>query len=262
MPFPPVQRVLYSKNPLARVICQLRFPPILRVGTEAPAQFQEGVRDEYPVYEIADDDAPIPKEAAQFLARAGISISAGNQVHRFKTAGEGRVLSLSQDFLALSEKDYRRWEEFESYLRKAEKVLRDVYAPSFYTRVGLRYQDVIRRSRLGISDTDWQDLLNPALLGELADERIGGQVHDRQCQVEIKLISTEGLVRIRHGLILDAGEQCYLIDADFFTEERRDTDAAIADLLAFNRLARSLFRWAITDTLHRAMGPELLAESD
>ena len=262
MPFPPVQRVLYSKNPLERVICQLRFPRILRVGTEVPAQFQDGVRDEYPVYEVSDEDAQVPKDAAQVLARVGFSLPTGNQVHRFKTADERRILALGQDFLALEEKDYKQWDGFEGCLRNAEQVLRKTYKPAFYTRVGLRYQDVIRRSTLDLSDVEWGELLNPALLGELGDKRLSDHVQDHRCQTLIKLATADGLVRIRHGLALDGGEQCYLIDADFFTQERRDTDGAFADLSAFNRLARYLFQWAITDTLHRAMGPVPLAESD
>jgi len=31
MPFPEVKRVIYEHNPLDKVICQLRFPPILRI---------------------------------------------------------------------------------------------------------------------------------------------------------------------------------------------------------------------------------------
>ena len=262
MPFPPVQRVLYGKNPLERVICQLRFPPILRVGTEAPAQFQDGIRDEYPVYEVADEDIQVPQEASQILDRIGLSLSTGNQVHRFKTADEKRILVLGQEFLALEEKNYKRWENFETRLRQAEQVLRDVYKPAFYTRVGLRYQDVIRRSTLDLADVEWRELLNPALLGELADTRISSQVRDHRCQIDVNLASADGLVRIRHGTALAASEQCYLIDADFFTQERRDTDGAFANLSAFNRIARCLFRWAITDALHRAMGPEPLAETD
>ncbi len=262
MPFPPVQRVLYSKNPLVRVICQLRFPRILRVGTEAPVQFQDGVRDEYPVYEVSDENTQLPRGAAQVLARVGFALPTGNQLHRFKTTDERRILTLAQDFLSLEERSYTRWDDFEDHLRNAEQVLGETYRPAFYTRVGLRYQDVIRRSTLDLADAEWRELLNPALLGELADERLSDQVQDHRCQIEIKLTSTEGLVRIRHGITLDDDEQCYLVDADFFTQERRDTDGAFADLSAFNRLTRYLFRWAITDTLHRAMGPVPLAESD
>lgn len=51
MPFPDVPRVIYEINPLDEVICQLRFPPVLKIDTEVPAGFQEQIRDDYPFYE-------------------------------------------------------------------------------------------------------------------------------------------------------------------------------------------------------------------
>ena len=50
MPFPEVKRVIYKKNPLDRVICQLRFAPILKIDAEIPADFQEMIRADFPNY--------------------------------------------------------------------------------------------------------------------------------------------------------------------------------------------------------------------
>ncbi len=50
MPFPEVQRVIYRKNPLEQVICQFRFPAILRIDTETPADFQERIRNDFPQF--------------------------------------------------------------------------------------------------------------------------------------------------------------------------------------------------------------------
>ena len=40
-PFPDTPRVVYNKNPLFEVLCQLRFPHILRIETEIPAAVPE-----------------------------------------------------------------------------------------------------------------------------------------------------------------------------------------------------------------------------
>ena len=37
-------RCIYRRSPLIEVICQLRFPAILRIDAQAPAQFQEAIR--------------------------------------------------------------------------------------------------------------------------------------------------------------------------------------------------------------------------
>lgn len=44
------ERVHYAKAQLAEVVCQLRFPSILRIAAEEPADFQERIRATYPRY--------------------------------------------------------------------------------------------------------------------------------------------------------------------------------------------------------------------
>ena len=51
MPFPTSDREVYENNPLNEVICQIRYPAILRVAAETPSDFQEAIRDKYPMYE-------------------------------------------------------------------------------------------------------------------------------------------------------------------------------------------------------------------
>jgi uncharacterized protein (TIGR04255 family) len=48
MPFPETDRVIYGKKPLDRVICQVRFPAILRIESELPTLFQETIRSQFP----------------------------------------------------------------------------------------------------------------------------------------------------------------------------------------------------------------------
>ena len=73
MPFPETQRVLYKKNPLRNVICQLCFPPILSIDSEMPAQFQECIRSSFPSFNEtlefqlpvqAGLNAPVPEQFA------------------------------------------------------------------------------------------------------------------------------------------------------------------------------------------------------
>ncbi|MCH7755956.1 TIGR04255 family protein, partial [candidate division KSB1 bacterium] len=59
MPFPEVKRVIYKKNPLDRVICQLRFSPILKIDAEIPAEFQDMIRADFPNYS-EKTDSPDP----------------------------------------------------------------------------------------------------------------------------------------------------------------------------------------------------------
>lgn len=52
--FPETPRVIYAKNPLFEVICQLRFPAILKIDSEIPAGFQEKLRASFPLFREED----------------------------------------------------------------------------------------------------------------------------------------------------------------------------------------------------------------
>ena len=45
-------RVHYNKPQLAEVICQLRFPTILSIGANDPAEFQEAIRGMFPRFTV------------------------------------------------------------------------------------------------------------------------------------------------------------------------------------------------------------------
>lgn len=43
-------RCRYGQPQLADVICQLRFPEILSIQAKAPVDFQDAIRDQFPMY--------------------------------------------------------------------------------------------------------------------------------------------------------------------------------------------------------------------
>lgn len=43
------QRVIYENNPLIEVIIQYRFPKILALNSKDPIEFQDRIKDEYPI---------------------------------------------------------------------------------------------------------------------------------------------------------------------------------------------------------------------
>jgi len=58
--FPESERVIYEKAPLVQVICQLRFPQILRIESQLPVEFQERIRDAFPILEKTTASFPQP----------------------------------------------------------------------------------------------------------------------------------------------------------------------------------------------------------
>jgi uncharacterized protein (TIGR04255 family) len=108
MPFPESQRVIYRKNPLGEVICQLKFPTILQIKAEVPSKFQERIRSDFPLYEAEEATIPIPRDMPKKLVQLFSQFSkplAGDDIdHRFISEDGNRIITLNPDFLALTDK--------------------------------------------------------------------------------------------------------------------------------------------------------------
>jgi uncharacterized protein (TIGR04255 family) len=163
--------------------------------------------------------------------------------------------TLTRDSLSVSASDYKAWEDFQEHLRGPVAALVGIYAPAFFTRIGLRYQNLIQRSKLGLNSAAWNELLQPHILGLLAHADL--DVPASQAESVVRFSSDRGYVKIRNGLVrvAEAQEDCYLIDSDFSIDQRIPTDAAFTSLTFFNAQSGRLFRWCISDRLHAAMDP-------
>ncbi len=259
MPFPPTPREIYRDNPLEEVILQLRFPTILSITSGPPVQFQEEIRTEYPWYaQQGPPDLPdVPMEFREMIQGFG-----GPQVpptYLFETEDRTRTISLAQDAVSVQERQYHQWSDFRREIQRAEGILREIYAPAFYTRIGLRYRDVLDRTHYGLEAIPWSELLNPIFLGVLGSPEIPQDaVQQSQSQVVLTIPDVAGgQVLLQHGLAARDGDDpsVYLIDADFFTHSRCDSNDAFDAADKFNKWAGHLFRWAITDVLREKLQP-------
>jgi uncharacterized protein (TIGR04255 family) len=265
MTFPESARVVYQKNPLVEVICQLRFPTILEISAADPAGFQEKIRPRYPLYSrqeeagVPKEIAGIPKEVAGILAQLAALRPVEDAPHRFLTEDSSRFISLTREFLAVAAKNYTRWEEFRREIQTAKAALEEEYQPAFYSRIGLRYVDIIDKVEVGLSNESWDSLVNSSIAGILGAQELYHGVREIRSEALIELdddIVPGGFAKIRHGLLeRPDGGQAYRIDADFFTQERSASDDVFRILDRFNRLAGNLFRWAITRKLQEALEP-------
>lgn len=261
MPFPEVRRVIYNKNPLDRVICQLRFPPILKIDSEIPSEFQDKIRNDFPNFlekSAMEVDFPqnvkgkIPIELLrQFFQRFG------NKNYEFASEDGQWQINLTRTFLSFSTIKYKRWEEFKSKLNGPLLALIDVYKPAFFSRIGLRYIDVINRSYLGLSHVAWNDLLKPYILGLLSSQGVGERIQNFETKYEISLSDELSKVRLITKFIMSVNksEKCFMIDSDFYYGNKTKIEAALEKLDYFNKRASRLIQWCITQRLHQAMEP-------
>ena len=266
MPFPEVERVIYRKNPLKLVVCQVRFPTILKISEAAPAEFQERLRDKFPIFEESLDGATLqlPESLLQIVPREIMdSLSATSNVrYQFMTNDRIWTISLTRDFVALETSRYTCWEEFRENIEIILRALVDSYAPAFLIRIGLRYQNIIDRRVLDLEDFAWKDLLADFVLGQLAQfETQNYEVIEQNGRSLLKLNDEQELVRMDYGMVVDRSADTsnvlYLLDNDFYTnaETSVEVNRVIDKLNHFNIYNRKLFRRCITDRLHEAMEP-------
>src|SRR5262249_12560790 len=150
------------------------------------------------------------------LLSRDLPLGSAQTAHEFASRDERWKLSITRDFIALTCRSYERWEDFKENLRAPLDALQALYSPAFFTRIGLRYRDVIRRSILALDQVGWSELLQPWVAGELASPEIAADTEHCARELVIRLVDGRSHLRVHHGLAVDdtTQEQCYVIDAD------------------------------------------------
>ncbi|PSF37090.1 TIGR04255 family protein [Aphanothece hegewaldii CCALA 016] len=262
MNLPELERVIYERNPLVEVVCQLRFPPILKISHQEPVEFQDKIRLQYPLFEITQSQ--VPSEIVKVVQQFGLPLQS-DIAYSFRSEDQKWHLSITKDFIALTTSKYERYEQFKQRLKEAVEIFEKIYEPSFYTRVGLRYQDLIIRSNLELEDKNWSDLIAKHIASELHDSELSSLIQTLSKNMVLKTEDVQ--VILNHGLVTvkephKEDEVAYLFDADFYIEQKIKRDGNVWNVLdQFNKSARKLFRWSITDTLHKAMQPQRVDET-
>jgi len=264
MPFPKTDREIYKKNPLAEVVAHLRFPTILKIDAESPAQFQDLLRDKYPLYQQVVASSQIPHNAPQQIKNLiqGMGGAAGPKQHIFETQDKTFSIILSRESLAFKTTTYTQWSDFSTRFEEIRNHLEQIYRPNTYTRIGLRYVDVIRRSLLGLSKVPWSELIKPNVVGELGTPELGDNVDTMNSNLHCKLDSNNCFLTLKTGIALTEPnttgqkEKCFLIDGDFHTHNPVEASNVKPTLDTFNRFSGNLFRWSIQPKLRDALEPQ------
>ena len=263
MLFAPYERLQYARSPLVEVICQLRFPTILSIGTNEPAAFQEAVRKDFPRYAARQEQVP-PKVVKKGNATALEPQKPITNYHFVSEDGRWK-LNLTQNFIALSTLSYQRWEDFAARLDQPLAQFIQIYQPAFFERLGLRYVNAISRQRLGLEDQLWDDLIRDHYVGILGQPDVE-ETEITKCSLDVETPLVGGYrMKVHAGPGLIGGgktdkEVKFILDSDFSAAGQLTADSVPAKLEDMHRFALCLFRGAITDELHQAMGPTPLSE--
>ena len=243
------KRVKYNKNPLAEVIFQLRYPTILSINATDPVAFQEKVRAKFPFYRKMVNNNEIEIN--------GVKQSLGREInHEFVSQDKGTKINLTSSFIAVSSKKYERWEMFRSVVEEIRQVFEQVYRPPFYIRVGLRYQDIIDREKLGLQGRGWTELISPHILGTISKEN---QDSLKQWIVNCEFMDNGTGIQTRQVFQLSqkVGEPHFVMvfDCDYFVVGNLSLDGILNTSNLLHEKSSTFIRSAITSELHNAMDP-------
>ena len=252
-------RVIYRKNQLGEVICQLRFPEILAIAAKPPVDFQEAIRADYPEY-TSRMEAPAPK-----LTGVPGKMALQNQPaainYQFKSADGIWRVNLTAKFISLACNRYTSWEDFASKLDKPLAAFIQIYKPAYFERIGLRYVNFISRRELELEGTPYRELIAERYLGVMGDEQVaeptvGRSSVDAELAIRggcrVKLHAGPGQV---HRAGKTDGEVKFIFDQDLYMPGKIAPNLSAPTLQTLHALSWSIFRAAITDELHEAMEP-------
>ena len=237
MPTQTASSVIYQKAPLIDATYQVTFPQDLQISSAPPVGFQRKTKTRFPNFSLTPDKTS----------------------YTFASADQRWHMVLGSSSLAVVARHYDGWETFQQHINLATETLQSEYTPPYFSRIGLRFRNIIRKSVLGLSDKEWDQLLQNKWTGDLAWSGVAGEMKATRSEVLMGLNGGDDLVCVRHGLVQIAQptqEMGYLIDHDFFVN-RQVLMAEIPKKLAeYHQAAQRFFKLWITDMLHQAMQPK------
>ena len=255
-------RCRYGQPQLADVICQLRFPEILTIQANAPVEFQETIRDQFPMY-LRRQEISAPTVTG---VPGNLTLQKQEPVinHQFATSDGVWRVNLTSKFISLTCSRYSCWEDFAAHLDKPLAAFIQICKPAPFERIGLRYLNFISRYQLGLEGVPFSELIQPCYLGLLAEEDVAENAVSRStvdCEMairggcRIKLHAGPG--KVKRGNREDP-EIKFIFDQDLYMNGPVPANLVPGALQTLHSQADSIFRGAITEKLHEAMDPEIL----
>ena len=256
------KRCRYGANQLAEVICQFHFPQIPAIAADMPSAFLEAIQGQYPRFQRRLE-IPAPKivgKPGQFR----LENQPGNINCQFISDDDAWRVNLTDRFISLSCSRYTCWEAFAAHLDQPLAAFIQLYRPSCFRRIGLRYRNAISRQALGLGERKFSELIAPCYLGPMT-EPDANEASATRCSLDMEMAIRGGCrmqLRAGPGQMQRMGntdkETKFIFDQDLYFAGEIPPHLSAAALNTLHNQAWSIFRGAITDTLHNAMKPESL----
>jgi uncharacterized protein (TIGR04255 family) len=223
----------FPRNFIRQAVCELRFPTLMSLGgTKPPEKFVAALRKRFPIAETINE----------FTVGAGQG-SVTSHAHQFKSTKLVWTASLKQSAVVLEGTRYTTYADFRERAQEVLDAALLVIDSDFFTRVGLRYINVVPTDEAPM--TEW---INPALVQPLIGHGFTGI---SEFAGKLAMSAEDGGCLLQHGINIEADEPGptqrppdYVIDIDTYRVDIPAVDV-MSILDANHRQAFSLFSWAL-----------------
>lgn len=226
----------YKLNFLKQAVCELRFPTLMELGdSRPPASFVAALRKEYPHLELANQ------------VTIGVGASAGtSNAHIFRSSKLNWTVSLNQSSLSIETTAYPGFPQMRDRVLHVLDAAAKIIDSNFFTRIGLRYINVI-----DVDEDPTDGWVNPALVQPLLSRQFNG-IHEYAGRLQ--LLADDGGCILQHGIRLKqpgrngkAPPPEYLLDIDSYRNDVALTDTAEV-LDAMHNQVFDVFDWSLGES--------------
>lgn len=224
----------YKRNYLRQAVCELRFPTLMSLaGRNPPVAFANALRKDYPYYELGTE-----------FTMGNAEQAGASHFHAFKSSKMTWTATLKANTLVLETTKYTEYPDLRSRVLKLIEAAKEVIDADFFTRVGLRYINVVTTG-----EGPLEPWINNKLIGALNG---GGFKGVNEYAGKLSLLAEDGGCLLQHGLqhkTNQAGKNFvpdYVIDVDTYRNEVTLDDIGTA-LDAVHRQGFAMFDWALGD---------------
>lgn len=240
--FPQVEDIHLAKAPLREVICQVRFPVILRIANEEPVELQEKIRARFPVLEV-EHGVLVEMEGLKPKGQVGLAPPS----YHFHNQDRTCSVTLAPDFYALSSKAYKHWSGFSDDLDFISRAAHAEYAFPYATRIGLRYINVLEPKKIGLES--FNDVLS-ALRDELTVMLKTDAIQSPELALQrIQAVTNGDRFTFLYGLLHEGMplEPKFMLDFDMYAEGNLMLEDLLDRCRRYHEFIYSAFRWCIPD---------------
>lgn len=248
-----MSRVIYERNPLYEVTLQVKYPTILRISSEDPANFQDQIRSKYPIYKTEiQNEQEISLFPNQMNLPPIFRNISSTKSHTFISKDGKDKINLTNSFISLSTLYYERWEVFFGKFKNIYQIFKDLYAPSVIDRICLRYKDVYVKEEHHLEDKKWADLIEFPWIGALTPDN---EDKVTEYNTTYELLLEEGVKRrVVSGLGMKNEKKCFFVDSDFTCTTIDSVNNYEDTCNKLHNYSTNFYQSVVTKTLKDAMG--------